>query len=360
MEDTMHNSRKLSFEGQDFFIGIDTHKKDWKVEIRHGGMRIKGFSMNPSPEELYKHMTSNYPNANYHSVYEAGFCGFWIHRQLSKLGFNNIIVHSPDVPTSDKEKQSKSDKVDAGKLSRELENGSLKGIYILDEKQEHLRSLCRLYHRCTASSTRVKNRIKSHLYLHGVKLPDNIEMTHWSNNFITWLGALTFSHQPGKDYLDFCLEELLEHRQRQLTILRKLRHYCREYQINGLIKNLRTLPGIGFKTAISLYTEIVDINRFPTFDHLKAFVGIIPSLRGSGDHTIDYGIVKRRNKYLRYLLIEASWVAIRRDPALLEAFDRLTRRMKKQNAIIRIAKKLLNRIRYVWKNSTPYVMRVIE
>ena len=62
----------------------------------------------------------------------------------------------------------------------------------------------------------------------------------------------------------------------------------------------------------------------------------------------------------RHLIGEAVWIAIRKDPALLLAFNQLTRRMKKQDAIIRIAKKLLRRIRYVWKNQTPYVLAVVE
>ena len=356
----MNNHNRLNFEGQDFFIGNDVHKKNWKVAIRHNNMLIKQFSMNPSPEELHQYMTKNYPKATYHSVYEAGFCGFWIHRRLTALGFKNIVVHASDIPTSDKEKQSKSDKIDAGKLDRELEKGSLNGIYIPTERQEHLRSLFRLYYRCTISSKRVKNRIKGHLYLHGIKMPDNKETSHWSGRFIKWLQTLSFSHAPGKDYLDLCLDELHQHRQRKLAILRKLRRYCREYKISDLIKNLRTLPGIGFKTAIALYTEIMDMDRFPSSDHFRAFVGAIPSLKSSGERTVNQGIVNRRNKYLRYLLIEASWVAIRHDPALLETFDRLTKRMKRQDAIIRILKKLLNRIRYVWKTNTPYVYGVVE
>ena len=45
---------------------------------------------------------------------------------------------------------------------------------------------------------------------------------------------------------------------------------------------------------------------------------------------------------------------MRKDPALTLAFAELTKRMKKQDAIIRMAKKLVNRIRYVWKNQTVY------
>ena len=66
------------------------------------------------------------------------------------------------------------------------------------------------------------------------------------------------------------------------------------------------------------------------------------------------GISRRRNAYLRALLIESSWIAVRKDPALLMAFDKLSQRMPKNRAIVRIAHKLLNRIRYVLRNQQPY------
>lgn len=52
---------------------------------------LKKFSQNPAPEALHKYLASNYPGANYYSVYEAGFCGFWIHEKLTDLGINNIV-----------------------------------------------------------------------------------------------------------------------------------------------------------------------------------------------------------------------------------------------------------------------------
>ena len=32
-------------------------------------------------------------------MYEAGFCGFWIHERLTALGIDNIVVNPADVPT---------------------------------------------------------------------------------------------------------------------------------------------------------------------------------------------------------------------------------------------------------------------
>jgi predicted esterase YcpF (UPF0227 family) len=86
--------------------------------------------MDPNPQKLMQHLKKNYPNAYYHSTYEAGFCGFWAHRALCKLGINNIVVNPADVPTTHKEKTQKRDKRDSRKLARELADGSLEAIYI--------------------------------------------------------------------------------------------------------------------------------------------------------------------------------------------------------------------------------------
>jgi len=83
--------------------------------------------MNPNPKELYKYLTKHYPNANYHSVYEAGFSGFWADGQLQSFGIKNMVVNPADVPTKSKERRKKTDKIDSSKLAGELSVGNLEG-----------------------------------------------------------------------------------------------------------------------------------------------------------------------------------------------------------------------------------------
>ncbi len=90
------------------------------------------------------------------------------------------------------------------------------------------------------------------------------------------------------------------------------------------------------------------------------YVGLIPEIQGSGEKEYVGGMTQRGHSYLRWLLVEASWVAVRKDPAMMEAFNEYCKRMKKSKAIIRIARKLLNRVRYVLKNQAEYVQGVIE
>ncbi len=110
---------------------------------------------------------------------------------------------------------------------------------------------------------------------------------------------------------------------------------------------------------MTLLTEIVDINRFKNLDHLASYVGLIPGEDSSGEQERNTGISHRRNAHLRSMLIECSWVAAREDPALLMAFGKLSKRMVKNRAIVRIARKLLNRIRYVLKHQKPYETSVV-
>jgi transposase len=352
------NSPKIDFSGQHLFIGIDTHLRQWKITVRTENTTLRTLSINPNPKALFTFLKNHYPGAQYSSVYEAGFCGFWIHRQLLDYGINNIIVNAADVPTSHKEKDRKNDKIDSRKLARELTKNTLTAIYVPSESAQHLRSLCRVRFKIVQSITRVRNRIKAHLYFNGITIPPHSETAHWSARFIKWLETIEFSHQPGRDCLDLYIEELNEHRKRLLKITRMLRQYAVQAHLKPFFELLYSVPGVGFVTTITFLTEIVDIVRFKTLDHLASFVGLVPSISSSDDKSSDRGITNRKNSYLRHLIVESAWMAIRKDPQLLAKYDKLCTYMKKQEAIIRIAKKLLSRIRYVWLNRQIYVVGV--
>lgn len=350
-------NKVLDFNGQKFFVGIDVHNKSWKVTIRHKQMTLKTFSMNPSPDELYKHLDKNYPGGTYLSVYESGFCGYWIHRKLTELGMKNIVVNPADVPTTNKEKDQKRDQIDSRKLACQLEGGSLKSIYIPSERQQALRSVSRLYIQTVGDRTRIKMRIKSFLHFNGIDILPNDQIANWSGRFILWLNKIEFEEKENRYHLDQLILALHQKRKQTLEILKYVRKTFKDCKT---ITYLKSISGIGFITAFTLYAELMDIRRFKNNDQLASYIGLIPSVYGTSDKETIKGLTTRHNKYLRKRLIEAAWVAVRVDPAFTQSFDSLTKRMVKQKAIIRIAKKLLNRIRYVWINEKMYQTGVVN
>jgi len=243
----------ITFKNISFYIGIDTHLKNWSVTIRSNNLELKTFSMNPSPEQLHKYLTNNYPDATFYIAYEAGFSGFWPCRKLNELGLNCIVVNPADIPTSDKEKNNKSDKLDSRKIARELENGSLKQIYIPSVNSEQLRSLMRLRFRLVQNQTRTKNRIKGLLYNYGISIPKVFSSnSRWSGYFIDWLDSIELNCSAGTYTLKNLVLQLQQIREHHKSVLRQLRQEVKyNNEIAPIINSLCSVPGIAFITAMS-------------------------------------------------------------------------------------------------------------
>lgn len=345
---------KLDFSGQEIFIALDTGKKSWKTCIMTQELEHKTFTQPPEVGVLVNYLHRNFPGAQYRCVYEAGYAGFWIHDEIEKRGLDCMVVNPADVPTKHKERRYKTNGVDARKLCRSLRNGELTGIYVPTRDALEDRSLVRNRYCFVQKQTRCKNQIKSLLSFYGIILPEELAEAHWSRNFIAYLGQLSFQRLSGDLALKSLLQELLHLRQIIVGLTKQIRTLSTEERYRASVVYLRSVHGISTLSAMVLLTELIDIKRFRSLDHLANYCGLVPDERSTGEEQNILGITRRRNLHLRALLIECAWVAARKDPALLIAFNKLSTRMPKNKAIIRIARKLLSRIQFVLKNQQLY------
>ena len=353
---------KLDFSGQNIYVGIDVHLRSWSVMVLSEHSVLKKFSQTPDPEALYRFLTSNYPRANYHSVYEAGFSGFWIHERLVCQGINNIVVNPADVPTMLKEKLRKTDAVDCGKLARELRSGTLRGIYVPSKEALEIRSLIRLRNTIVKDTTREKNRIKSLLRFHGVEIPEQFtrhSIGNWSKCFLQWLREVELSTEYGRKTLDLHIEQFERLHGMMLQQTRTIRALSRSEPFEEPLRLLMTVPGIGVTTGMSFLTEIDHVSRFANADQLASYVGLVPMCHSSGEKEGVGDITIRKHTMLRCHIVEAAWIAIRKDPAMTMAYEQYRKRMNAQKAIIKIARKLINRIFFVLKRKQEYVPCIV-
>lgn len=351
-----------TFEGQAIYVGIDVHLKSWKVSIMTQEKDYKTFSAVPQADKLSSYLKENFPGADYYSAYEAGFSGFWLHRELTKLGIKSVVVNPGDVPTTDKERRQKEDQRDSRKLAQTLRSGQLNSIHVPSEKTQQDRTLLRTRDAIVKDIRRNKNRIKSLLYFQGISYPERFynNQTHWSNKFIEWLEHLAFEHDSAKSGLMACLDMVKHQRMLLLRITRQIRELAKTPNYKESVDLVLSVPGVGILTAMRLLTELENIDRFQDFNKLRSYVGLVPSTASSGENSTDTGITPRTNSRLRVALIESAWVAIRNDPALLAAYQKLSRRMHGNRAIVRIAKKLLNRIVCVLRTKQKYEQGIIK
>lgn len=347
----MTKGTKVSFAGERIYCGIDVHKLSWRVNIRSQEFELEDYSQEAGEETLLSHLRKNYPDASYELVYEAGFSGFSLQRSLECKGINCLVINAGDVPSSDKDKKRKNDCIDARKLSKALAGGSLKGIYVPQQQMEHMRTLVRQRCRLVQDQIRCKARIKHMLLFSGCNVQDD---KYWSAHYIKRLQELDCGTILLRQALDLALQEYLSVRKLILLATRQLRELSMQMPYAKVISLLCSIPGIGLINAMVLLSEIQDMSRFKTLDKLCGYAGIVPDLHASGELQNVRGITHRSNHYLREAIVESSWVIIRKDPAMLMHFNEYCRRMHSNKAIIKIARHLLSRIRYVWLKEEPY------
>jgi len=353
----------LDFKGQNIFVGIDVHLKSWTVTILTEELTHKTFTQPACAETLCNYLTRNFPGGDYNSVYEAGFSGFWAHYKLKGMGINNIVTNPADVPTSQKEHLQKDDPTDSRKLARSLRNNELKAIFVPNPATLEDRSLVRMRATLVKDMTRFKQRIKSFLYFYGISYPPQFEKsgTHWSKRFMKWLEEeISLQHESGIQALKILVQEAEQQRKLLLEVLKKIRLLSRSEKYAKNIALLRTIPGIGLITAITFLVEIENIERFENTDHFAGFVGLVPNRHSSGTKTSDGEMTFRGQKTLKSLLVESSWIAARTDPALMMSYLGYVKRMEPNKAVIRIARKVLNRMYFVLKNKMEYVPGVVK
>ena len=353
--------KQLDFSGQNIYVGLDTHKKQITVTILGENISHKTYSQPPDPEVLVHYLKRNFPGANYYSAYEAGFSGFWLQESLQEQGVNCIVVNAADVPTKDKERKRKRDPMDSRKIARSLRNGELEAIYIPSKPNQHDRALVRTRFKIVGNLTRCKNRIKSLLYFNGIEYPDEFIQsgTHWSRLFMSWLEQLDLGEHSGNVTLKILLEEAEFLRKLLLKTTREIRELSRTTLYAKRVNLLMSVPGIGCLIAMVILTELENIHRFKALDNLCSYVGLIPNVSGSDEKVRVGDITRRSNKMLRSMLVESSWMAVRKDPALTLKYNELCGRMKSNKAIIRIARKLLNRIRYILIHEQEYQIAIV-
>ena len=334
------------------FIGLDVHKKTWAVTIQEENIILKRFSIEADAEILINYISKHYSSHQVQCCYESCCCGFHIYHSLCKAGWDVLVVNPGDIPRSNKQSSTKTDKVDSAYLARQLASGHLRSIYIPNHKQEQFRSLFRRRNDLVKNLRRIKCHIKSMLLYYGIDLPEAYDNVNWSKDMIQWLHKVKWSHAPATISLKSRLEEYAFLRKEYLHVGNELRAYARKHYRKDYYL-LRSIPGVGPLTAIGLLAEVGDIRRFQGIDRLSSYVGLVPSIHNSGEKNYSRGITYRSKNLLRSYLIEAAWIAAKKDPALMEYYQQ-RKGCDHKKLIIKMAAKTLNRIYHVIKTGEPY------
>jgi transposase len=306
-----------------------------------------------------RHLRKKYPGAHFQIAYEAGFCGFGIQRSLTSSDMHCMVVNPADIPSTDRDKKRKTDQIDARKISRHLSKSTLRPIHVPDAEMEHARTLVRQRGRLVKDQTRCKNRVLHLIMFSGLKLSMDKPNDHWSRRFVESIRLLPCQTEYLRQALNTSLEEYLLIRKLVSAATKQIRALSQQKTLIKTQRLIQGIPGIGLLNSMIIITELQNMNRFKTLDKLCSYAGIVPDTASSGESNITKGITHRSNHHLRTAIVESSWVIIRKDPAMLHLYKKYCATMVPNKAIIKIARHLLSRIRYVWTNQIEYEIGLV-
>lgn len=353
-------TQPTSYDNLHLYVGIDVHKKQWSVSIYSGQIHHRTFSQPPCPDALKSYLDTHFSGAKVSCAYEATRFGFWIARQLHSYGYECLVVNPADIPSTSKQTQNKTDSVDSRKIAKTLQGGLLTGSHVPAVTTEGDRQLFRYRKRLWSDLVRIKNRIKGTLMFAGISIPKGMDNPYWTKAFLRWLSSVEMPSPSARLTIDLLLDHyqlVYTHFLKTSTKVRKLLRTAR-YQSNARL--LQGIPGIGPLTSVQLLTELEDVNRFASFKKLNSFIGFKPTTYSSGDHDWKGHLSIRKHKALRSALVECAWQTVQKDPAMLDKYEALIKRMTKKRAIVVIARKLLARIYHVLKYQEPYELGTVR
>lgn len=339
------------------FIGIDIHKRSWKVHCSTDLFSGKSFSMPPDPELLLKYVLKHFVGYEVSVAYEAGCCGYHAHRCFGSYGWQSLVVNPADIHRKGKERHTKTDHIDAQLISRELKDGRLESIHVPHQEREQLRSLFRRRNDLVKDYRRVKSYIKMQLLYYGIKVPAQFDNDHWSHDFRRWLDGLEFDFVTGKATLESRMRFFRFVDAELRLVSNQLRAYCRKHYKKDYYL-LRSIPGIGGIFACGILCELGDLRRFNNVKHLAGYVGLAPGVHQSGNNSKTMGMTMRAHRLIRSYFVEAAWQAIRADP-VMQAYYRKHLGKDTKRIIIKVARKLLSRTLAVIKTETAYQIGVL-
>ena len=251
--------------------------------------------------------------------YEAS-CGYGhYHDLLRPLAVRVVVAHPGQLRLIFRSKN-KNDRNDAERLAKLLYLGETPTVHVPSPDVRAWRELINYRAHVIAKRTRAKNTVRALLRSAGVVPPKNPGL--WTKKGLAWLRQLelpTASQRLRRDLLLSKIEILVAQ-------VKRIEHELnRQARTSPAVARLRTIPGVGPRTAEAVAAFIDDPHRFKNAKAIGRYFGLVPSQDQSGDRNRLGHITREGPPVVRQLVAEAAWQAIRRSPSVRAFFERVQR-----------------------------------
>ena len=349
--------------------GIDCHQGSFQVAICVEGECPTMLTFDTFTEDVFRLRDTLLLNDIKDVIIEStGVYWRFVYRVLKEAGVRVVVVNPYSVKQVPLEK---TDKNDAIWLATILMNGMARPSFLVSEQQEALRELTRQRTHYTQQLTRVKNRIVRTLESCNIKIMSVISNISTKTGRLlvkkfsegvtdldeligccharvrskkgdllpkAFSGRLTPNHQL---QLRFLLEDWDHIEKQRAKTSESIKMLFSEDQ-KAIMERLQIVEGIAQESSEVIMAEMgINAKDFKNEDSVSKYGGFAPGVHQSADKKT---FVKCHpgNKYLRTILIQVAWAAVRsKDGYWRAVYHHFKKSLRSKKAIVAVARRLL-------------------
>jgi transposase len=321
------------------YVGLDIHSKHISLCVLSEAGQLAQRAKVRGVEEMLRILRA-LPD-RFEVCYEAS-CGYGHYHDLLKPLAARVLVAHPGQLRLIFRARNKNDRNDAERLAKLLYLGEAPTVHVPSAEVRAWRELINCRAQVIAKRTRAKNTVRSLMRSAGVAPPKRPGL--WTKKGLAWLRRLALPTASQQLRLDLLLEEIETLIRQVRRIERQLNHQAEQ---TPAVARLRSIPGVGARTAEAVAAFVDDPHRFGNAKAVGRYFGLVPSQDQSGDRNRLGHITREGAPVVRQLVAEAAWQAIRRSPTVRAYFERVQRGdpQRKKIALVATAHYL---VRVMW------------
>lgn len=331
-----------------FYVGLDIHVKYITIcVLDEKGQRYQRCQVRQVSEMM--DLLEQLPGSC-QVCYEAS-TGYGRYFELLSEVADYVAVAHPGLLKLIFRSKQKNDRRDAEKLAKLLYLGEVPTVYVPSAEVRAWRELITFRRKLIEKRTRAKNGVRGLLRSLGIQGPRKPGL--WTRAGMVWLKELTFDNFMHALKRDMLVEEIASLSDQIRRAEKELGRYATN---SAAVQLLRTIPGVGPRTAEAVVAFIDDPHRFPDSKRLGSYFGLIPSQDQSGSTNRLGHITREGSATVRQMLTEAVWQSVRRSPTVRAYFQRIHRDEsdRRKIAIVATAHYLVRVMWSMLKHGTPW------
>jgi len=330
------------------YIGLDVSLTSTAICVvtAHGKV-VKETTAASEPEELVSVLRGLSGNPVAVGL-EAGPLSQWLHKHLTEVGFETVLMETRLVKGAMKAMPIKTDRRDAEGIARLLQMGWFRQVHCKSLSAQEMRALL------TARKSIQKAMLDLELSIRGVLRNFGLKIGKISKGrFEERVRELSV----GNPMLEAAANPILTARRSLRDELAGLEKLLRAHaKSDPICRLMMTMPGAGAIVALTVRSAIDDPERFHSSKDVGPWAGLTPRRDQSGDRDVVGQITRAGDEALRTALYQAATVMLNRArPNWLTAWAlRVAGRRGKKRATVALARRIGVVLHRMWRDGTEF------